>query len=543
VPSRRARVVFSAAAVIGAAGALALAWLPTSTAVSHFVIEDFAYYLTAARHVIAGDGATLDGVNPTNGFHPLWLLLLCGVELIFGSQGQTTFHVALTLAAAGFIATGCLLAGSVRDEGAPWLVAPFAALFFFNYRLMSIPLGGLETGIAGLSVVAVALAVQRWEGTLDLTRAIALGALLGIACLARMDAFLFGGIVLAWLSYRAWRTGRVQQIPFVMAAAVTAFVCLIPWFVFSWRSVHHLLPRSGEAIFLWAVSPWHRPWTESVVMHAARGTLIGPAGNIANLIGIWPFVNTAGAARLTGAAALLAGVTGIGALAWRWRADDRVQRVAWIPVFAACLWAYYTQLDREHVRYLYPAILLLFYFAVVVIAAAARHSVRPDAWARGTNACAAVMLVVLAVSGVTAYRQSFASGYTHRMHGVLYEDVIPWLQTQTPRSAVVGAFNAGMISYFSGRTTVDLDGVMNDRTIEAMKAQRLCDFIEDQHITHLVDNDLAIDYFMARDASCVAGRWRARWREVHRVTWPPDAGRDALDWIVLERVTSVGPPQ
>ncbi len=131
----------------------------------------------------------------------------------------------------------------------------------------------------------------------------------------------------------------------------------------------------------------------------------------------------------------------------------------------------------------------------------------------------------------------------HRMHGAIYEDVVPWLQTQTPPSAIVGAFNAGLISYFSGRTTVNLDGVMNDNAIAAIKEHRLCDYIEAQHVTHLADNDLAIAYFLDRDASCVAGAWRTRWREVHRVVWPPDAGLAALNWIVLERMTPGAHPQ
>ena len=53
-----------------------LAWLPISTAIAHFVIEDTGYYLATARNVVVGYGVTVDGENPTNGFHPL--TVLCG---------------------------------------------------------------------------------------------------------------------------------------------------------------------------------------------------------------------------------------------------------------------------------------------------------------------------------------------------------------------------------------------------------------------------------------------------------------------------------
>jgi hypothetical protein len=90
------------------------------------------------------------------------------------------------------------------DAGA-WLVAPFAGLFFFNYRLVSIPLGGLETAVSGMMVVIVARLASRWADALDSRRAALLGVVLGLASLSRMDALLLAAIVLSWLAYRGFR--------------------------------------------------------------------------------------------------------------------------------------------------------------------------------------------------------------------------------------------------------------------------------------------------------------------------------------------------
>lgn len=38
--------------------------------------DDGFYYLEIARRLAAGEGSTFDGINPTNGYHPLWLLTL-----------------------------------------------------------------------------------------------------------------------------------------------------------------------------------------------------------------------------------------------------------------------------------------------------------------------------------------------------------------------------------------------------------------------------------------------------------------------------------
>src|SRR3954468_176909 len=77
---------FLVAATGGVVGAGWLAFLPVSKALGHFVIEDTGYYLSTARNLALGRGITLDGENPTNGFHPLWLVILAVVERAFHSD-------------------------------------------------------------------------------------------------------------------------------------------------------------------------------------------------------------------------------------------------------------------------------------------------------------------------------------------------------------------------------------------------------------------------------------------------------------------------
>ena len=141
-------------AIAGLAGALVLAWLPVSTAASQFVVEDTGYYLTAARNVVRGAGVTLDGRNPTNGFHPLWLVILSAEARLADGSSEWLFHVALTTCAVLFAATVLMIYRDVRSRTAPWLATPVAALMLWNYRLVSIALGGLETALAGFAAVA-----------------------------------------------------------------------------------------------------------------------------------------------------------------------------------------------------------------------------------------------------------------------------------------------------------------------------------------------------------------------------------------------------
>src|SRR5579871_74863 len=47
--------------------------------------EDGFYYFKIAQHVARGEGSTFDGLHPTNGYHPLWLLCLVPVYWLTGA--------------------------------------------------------------------------------------------------------------------------------------------------------------------------------------------------------------------------------------------------------------------------------------------------------------------------------------------------------------------------------------------------------------------------------------------------------------------------
>ena len=53
--------------------------LTTSTLTQNVVslmVDDAFYYQRIAANVASGNGSTFDGEHSTNGYHPLWLLVL-----------------------------------------------------------------------------------------------------------------------------------------------------------------------------------------------------------------------------------------------------------------------------------------------------------------------------------------------------------------------------------------------------------------------------------------------------------------------------------
>ena len=128
--------------------------------------DDAFYYFQIARNMAAGHFSTFDGgITQTNGYHPLWLLLITpfywfvdAETALFGIKG---FEILLIAGAVLLIATAARLAGQ------PWLLLfALPPLLYGNVVLFS----GLEAAAAlfmlGLLFLALGLYARqpvRWQ--------------------------------------------------------------------------------------------------------------------------------------------------------------------------------------------------------------------------------------------------------------------------------------------------------------------------------------------------------------------------------------------
>jgi hypothetical protein len=69
-----------------------------------------------------------------------------------------------------------------------------------------------------------------------------------------------------------------------------------------------------------------------------------------------------------------------------------------------------------------------------------------------------------------------------------------WIEENTDSEARIGSLNAGIIGYFSGRTVINLDGVVNEKAYEARRDDRLIEYVHSKEICYLVDLQDALDF-------------------------------------------------
>ena len=170
-------------------------------------LEDGFYYFKIAQHVAQGSGSTFDGVNLTNGYHPLWLLTLTPLFWLTASPA-TALTLAVLLQAVLFAMTVGLIYIIARfslKQSAATVAALLWVLFTYQTAL-----GGLEFSLQAVGVLLSAYLYLGWFARKMPQPAylyLILGILLSLTILARLDTVFLAGIIGAVMVRREYKQG------------------------------------------------------------------------------------------------------------------------------------------------------------------------------------------------------------------------------------------------------------------------------------------------------------------------------------------------
>ncbi|MBW2714456.1 MAG: hypothetical protein JRD03_00170 [Deltaproteobacteria bacterium] len=235
-----------------------LLWNGWERVFGYFAADSF-YYLTVARNIASGAGASFDGEYTTNGFHPLWQLytaVLYAISSLTG-LGESAYLVGVFLSSLLLIVLATALLGSSFRLALGRIPAAFPILPVGLYALSTGSLqplygslwsfaNGMESGVT-LAAFAWVLRcmVQRERGG-SLAIDLQLGAALSVMMLGRLDHAALAVCVLAAYALRPprWRDSRWLELAAVagpFGLTLGAYLC------FNWLSAGSLLPVSGTA--------------------------------------------------------------------------------------------------------------------------------------------------------------------------------------------------------------------------------------------------------------------------------------------------------
>ena len=244
--------------------------------------DDFYYYLVVARNLAQGLGSTFDGTTLTNGYHPLYLLLLWGVSLVTKSLRGIFWWLAVvdTFSAVGiFLAVRALFARALHRV---WLENALALIILARCRITLCE--QMEVNLALPLAIVFLLLLDRTPEHLSARRWAGIGALAALLVLARLDAILLVGLcgILALVipQYRAALT--VRKVAAFLAGLLPL---LVAYTAMNEVVFHRLMPISGAAKQLETVHTfaWHAlklsltPDMKQMFFFAALALLLFPA--------------------------------------------------------------------------------------------------------------------------------------------------------------------------------------------------------------------------------------------------------------------------
>lgn len=445
---------WQAPALAGVAALLLLAFalvrLPVERLVT--VVPDDAYfYLKTAWHLARGDGSTFDGLNLTNGYHPLYLWLLAALSRIVPLADRAGLVAVVwldTLLTAAWLVVMAALASRLG-----WRRSSIWALVAALLPIAAVGDIGMEVNL--LLPLAWGMVLVLARETPDAGAEWRAGLLGAAACLARLDAVLFVGVVTGGVL-----VARGGLWPIAVRHVRTALRLVAP----------SLVALGGIALL-------NRAWFG----HAATVSSWLKSGRQADLVAVGgQFELNPQTVLLLGAVAVCLVALGRALLARQRRDALPAAAAAWAIVYVTVM----SVLLRGGLESWYFPMPL----AASVVAAVSLF----DAVTRTRGRLAAIAASAIAIAAVAATALAVR---TQTGRGWFFDDALRtarWIdQTLPPDTRVFQVDNAGIVAYFAHRAVVNGDGLINSWDYQrALRTNRLPAYLAAQRLdTFVFDED------------------------------------------------------
>ena len=483
------------------------------------LIDDAFYSFSIARNLAAGSGPTADGIHETSGFQPLYTSLLVPFYLLFPRDPILPIHMALTLLALCGSLTGWFLYRVVRRVASRRAAVFALALWTFSPYFLTHGENGLETGLFGLALAAT-LDYHLAKGrTLVSTRDSArLGLLLGLTILSRVDGLLFATAVAYDLMRRPRAPG--ERLRHLVVASSVALATVSPYLLFLALRFGAILPASGSATRFLSLCygtrftfgarsviyfpPGSVPWTyylgslRKAIQALCSEPLLFPLSPFLCVASLAGFFTPRTLLRVLGGGALLfANLLALkrpaGAGEDAWKSLVRVGAVSaslWIPAYAFGILGQWW-----FGRYFFPLFLFMTLFSGPALdrlggGLAVFRRLGP---ARFFAVALSLHLFLFALQTPEKLlrHKPYLNISEYLTAARLLDDVLP------PGSRA-GAFQSGTLSYFSRRTVINLDGVVNPAAEKALRDGKVAPYIRQEGIEAVIDWPWILEALLVR---------------------------------------------
>ena len=424
--------------------------------------DDAFYYIVTAQHYVRTGVFAFDGVNETNGFHPVWMAIVVGLLKACGpicTPEHQVFAVKLVETLLRGVAVALCVAFHLADrparhDSATGYVGIVVVLLCPAFVIFE---QGMETTLATLLLI---LAIRAFIQD----RAVTLGWLLALLFLTRLDTAIFVAAPLLAFGMAGDRANARQWA----VAALPLALAMVAYTGFNLVYTGHAVPISGALRSTFPVLHWNGGHLKEPLIIAG---MYGWKQLISANIVLCAAMLVAGAAALTGAwppRRIAIGLLAVGSVG---------------AALIANLLFFQSWEKSIDPRYLaLPLTASAFFLAASVTLAAERLGSKLRIPHVGAVPAAAIVLLI-ALEGAI-HLERFADEYGRTSDSTI--DFFREIRTALPQDAVIAGTDVGALAFWTGHRVVNLDGVINNYAYQDyLRDGRLRQYLHEQGVTHL----------------------------------------------------------
>jgi hypothetical protein len=433
--------------------------------------DDAAYFFKIAENVARGAGETFDGLNRTNGYQPLWMYLLVPVYYVREAAPETLCRVVLAAQTIMLAAATALLYAWCTRFFLRRIVL-VGGVVFLVFVFMS-AVNGMESAL--LVTLLSVLIVIGWK--MDITapgpveRDLFFGMVAGLVVLARLDMVFLPVVLCSLCLGRGMKRGKGRAVWVRKGVAIGAGTVLIvaPYLIRNHLVFGSPMPISG------ALKTTFPRASLSMYAFSRMGlrdltALLLSAGYLVWAIYVW----LRDSARSEGTN----GYTSAG--------PGYFRITVGVLSAAVVLHFLHTALFMRWAVFRWHFLFYSFVAYLVICEAAARLFSR-ERLGRYRAMYAVCVVLLIAFCCIIVVRRY--GGKSIKSWVVASYRAAKWAEEHTGTTEIFAMKDAGNFCYFSRRSVISLDGVVNNMTYQdVIREGRLGDYLAERNVVYLVQH-------------------------------------------------------
>ncbi|MHA1413703.1 MAG: hypothetical protein ACTSW3_04575 [Promethearchaeota archaeon] len=417
--------------------------------------DDAFYYFEIAKNVAHGYGVTFDTVNKTNGFHPVWLILLVPVfylnldkililriiilyQLLF-AIGEIFFLYKITFKL-------------IKNE----ILAFFSCILWtFNVYNVSIYLGGTEASLNGFILSVIFYYFLKWDFK-EKKELHFFAFLLSLSFVIRLDNLIIIIFFLSWLIFSKKLEIKLNNLKLLLSFFV--IIIILPMCYLSWNylNFNHFFPISG---ILWGIDIFN------IITYAIFIFIISLFLSL--YYRSRPLINV-----------FLVKVE---------------SKFIFIIVISCLHFPYYLYIRGRIANWYLPLEIMFFSIFIPFLLLniiELRHSkkvkkemIKPSIFIKYSAITFILYISICFISNYLIINDLF---FRHQEDLDIYI-VSNWLNTNTPQDAIIASGNAGKLGYFTDRILIEIWGLVNSFEFVEKYKGNVSKFIIEGNYDYYVD--------------------------------------------------------